>query len=179
MSAFQEGRHMETIELTSYTPGALGRVIEFHGWYYAQHWEMGLYFEVRVARELAELMNRFNPATDGAWFARVNGDIVGSIFIDGGDATAQGARLRWFIMHPDFQGRGLGHQLMDAALSFCRARGFKRVYLTTFKGLNTARHLYEKYGFRLSHEENGRELTGNDALIEQVLELVLAPDAAS
>lgn len=164
---------MDRIELTGYTPGALGRVIEFHGWYYARHWELGMYFETRVAAELAELMSRFNPATDGAWFARVNGEIVGSIFIDGGDAAGQGARLRWFLIHPDYQGRGLGNLLMEAAMSFCRQAGFKRVYLTTFAGLNIARHLYDKYGFRLCHEENGRELTGSDALTEQVLEVYL------
>lgn len=163
---------MDRIELTGYTPGALGRVIEFHGWYYARYWGLGLYFEARVAAELAELMSRFNPATDGAWFAHVNGEIVGSIFIDGGD-TGQGARLRWFFIHPDYQGRGLGKLLMEAAMSFCRQASFRRVYLTTFAGLDTARHLYEKYGFRLCHEENGRELTGNDALTEQVLEVYL------
>jgi GNAT superfamily N-acetyltransferase len=170
--------HMEKIEIVDYTPGALGRVIELHGRYYAQHWGLGLYFETRVAAELAELMSRFNPATDGAWFVQDYDTIVGSIFIDGRDAEGKGARLRWFIVHPNYHKLGFGHQLMDTAIGFCQERKFKRVYLTTFKGLDAAHHLYEKFGFRLCHEENGRELTGNDALIEQVFELRLEADEA-
>ena len=47
---------------------------------------------------------------------------------------------------------------------------FRRVYLTTFSGLNAARHLYEKAGFRLCAEMDGHDLTGA-ALTEQIFEL--------
>jgi hypothetical protein len=59
---------------------------------------------------------------------------------------------------------------MQAALTFCGQCGFQRVYLTTFAGLNTARHLYEKFGFRLCCEQDGSHLTGKAALVEQVFE---------
>lgn len=162
---------MDTIQLTGYTPGALGRIVELHGAYYAQHWNLGLYFEARVATELATFLSRFDPAQDGAWFAQADGETIGGIFIDGHDAAGEGARLRWFIIDPRYQGRGLGSRLMDAAMTFCRQQGFQRVYLTTFAGLNTARHLYEKHGFRLCREEDATELTGSSALVEQVFEL--------
>lgn len=166
----------DDIELTGYVPGALGRITELHGTYYAAHWDLGLYFEAKVATELAAFLSRFDPARDGAWFARAQGEIVGGIFIDGSDTDGQGARLRWFILDPAYQGRGLGNRLMSEAISFCRRQRFKRVYLTTFAGLNAARHLYEKSGFRLCHEEDGRHLTGKSSLVEQVFELILPGD---
>lgn len=164
---------MDDINITGYVPGAIGWITQMHGTYYQQHWNLGVYFEAKVARELADLMNRFDPAHDGLWLARDGENIVGAIVIDGGDADADGARLRWFILDPAYQGRGLGNRLMDEAMSFCRRVGFKRVYLTTFSGLKAARHLYEKHGFRLCHEENGEHLTGNPNLTEQVFEVWL------
>jgi GNAT superfamily N-acetyltransferase len=165
------------IELTGYVPGALGRITALHGTYYAVHWDLGLYFEAKVATELAAFLNRFDPAHDGAWFAQAEGNIIGGIFIDGSDAESTGARLRWFILDPAYQGLGLGNRLMAEAILFCRQKQFKRVYLTTFAGLNTARHLYEKYGFKLCHEEDGSHLTGKSSLVEQVFELFLSGDS--
>lgn len=168
---------MGHVELVGYTPGALGRITELHGTYYAQHWGLGLYFEAKVAVEMAEFLNRFNPEHDGAWFARVDGNIIGSIIIDGLQAGAEGARLRWFIIDPAHQGLGLGSQLMNMAMDFCRQKQFTRVYLTTFEGLTTARHLYEKHGFKLCGEEDGSHLTGTSTLTEQVFEWFFSDDA--
>jgi ribosomal protein S18 acetylase RimI-like enzyme len=165
---------MDEIELTGYSPGVIGRITELHGTYYHEHWGLGLYFEAKVATELAAFMNRFNPAHDGLWIAQANGNIVGSVFIDGSDADGKGARLRWFIIAPEYQGQGLGNRLMEEAVAFCRRVGFRRVYLTTFKGLDAARHLYEKYGFRLCGEEDGSHLTGKSSLVEQVFEFILS-----
>jgi GNAT superfamily N-acetyltransferase len=164
---------MDKVELTGYVPGALGRITELHGSYYAKHWDLGLYFEAKVSTELAEFLSRFDPAHDGAWFVRVNGEIAGGVFIDGKEADTVGARLRWFILDPAYQGRGIGNLLIREALEFCKQAGFRRVYLTTFAGLNTARHLYEKHGFRLCAEEDGSHLTGKSTLVEQVFELLL------
>lgn len=160
----------DTIELTGYVAGALGRIIELHGTYYAEHWDLGLYFEAKVAAEMGEFLSRFDAAHDGIWFARVDGQIVGGIVIDGNRAEQEGARLRWFVLDPAYHGQGIGRRLVDAAMNFCAEKGFKRVYLTTFSGLTAARHLYEKHGFKLCGEEDGTHLTGNPALTEQIFE---------
>lgn len=168
---------MREIELVGYVPGALGRITELHGTYYATHWDLELYFEAKVAAEMAGFLTRFNPEQDGAWFAKLGDEIVGGIFIDGSDAGGEGARLRWFIIDPEYQGRGLGNRLMQAAMDFCSRKGFRRVYLTTFAGLDTARHLYEKHGFKLCGEEDGADLTGKSSLVEQVFEVLSPGDA--
>jgi ribosomal protein S18 acetylase RimI-like enzyme len=163
---------MTDIELTGYVPGALGRITELHGTYYHTHWDLGLYFEAKVATELAAFLNRFDAVCDGLWLARDGEKIVGAVVIDGHDAVGEGARLRWFIIDPAYQGYGIGNQLMDAAMNFCQQVGFRRVYLTTFSGLTAARHLYEKHGFVLCREEDGSHLTGKASLVEQVFERI-------
>jgi GNAT superfamily N-acetyltransferase len=79
--------------------------------------------------------------------------IEGSIAIDGSDASC--ARLRWFIVSDALQGTGVGTRLIQAAIEFCRSRGYPRVQLATFGTLSAAIHLYVKHGFRLVHEERG------------------------
>lgn len=155
------------IEICGYRPGVLGRVVELHGRYYSREWGLGLYFEAKVARELAEFLQRMTEG-DGIWVARVDGEMAGAIVIDGHDGA--GARLRWFILDESCHGLGLGGMLMQAAMDHCRAQGFERVWLSTFAGLVAARHLYEKHGFRLYSESDGAHLTGNPALTEQLFE---------
>ena len=125
---------MSEIELRGYTPGALGRIVELHGAYYHQYWGLDLYFEARVATELAAFLSRLDPNGDGAWFACDGDHVIGGIFIDGHDPAGEGARLRWFILDPAYQGRGVGNRLMQAAMDFCDQKRFPRVYLTTFAG---------------------------------------------
>jgi GNAT superfamily N-acetyltransferase len=162
------------VELTGYVPGALGRLTELHGIYYAAHWGLGLDLEARVAADLAVFFSRFDPSRDGAWFARVNDRIVGGVLIDGTEThiLTVGAKLRFFIVDPAWQGQGIGNRLLSEAITFCRDRGYKRVYLSTFAGLNAARHLYEKVGFRLCHEEASSYLSGRTPLIDQEFDLL-------
>jgi GNAT superfamily N-acetyltransferase len=86
-----------------------------------------------------------------------SGEILGSIVIDGAGAESEGAHLRWFIVSDKLRGSGAGNQLMRAAMDFCRDRQYRRVYLWTFDQLHAARHLYEKYGFRLASEQLGTQ----------------------
>jgi GNAT superfamily N-acetyltransferase len=141
--------------ITGYLPGSLGRVAELHGIYYHQHWDFGLFFEAKVATELAAFLGRYDELKDGFWTASVGRRIEGSITIDAAHALTEGAHLRWFIISEELRGHGAGNHLMTTAMDFCRRRGFGRVYLWTFEGLNTARHLYEKNGFRLVEQHMG------------------------
>ncbi len=140
-----------------YLPGAIGRIVELHGTYYATHWGFGAFFEARMARELAEFVNRFNPLRDGLWTAVVAGRIEGSIAIDGSRSDDGEAHLRWFILDAGRRGQGTGRSLLDEAVGFCRRSGHRRVTLWTFAGLDAARRLYELAGFRLAEERRGAQ----------------------
>jgi GNAT superfamily N-acetyltransferase len=138
--------------ISGYIPGAIGRVAELHGIYYSRHWDFGLFFEAKVAVELSEFLSRFDRTCNGFWLAEYKGKISGSVTIDGIEGKTKGARLRWFIVDPEMHGRGIGRLLMNEAVSFCKTASHSKIYLTTFAGLDPARHLYEEFGFVLREE---------------------------
>jgi GNAT superfamily N-acetyltransferase len=162
---------MKSVKLSGYVPGVIGRVAELHGKYYHEHWGFDLFFESKVATELSEFLCRFNKARDGFWVAGVEEKIVGSIAIDGFHCDSKGAHLRWFIVAPESQGQGIGKILLEEAIQFCRRTRFRRVYLLTFAGLDGARHLYEKSGFRLCEQHEGNQW--GKRVAEQIFELSL------
>lgn len=162
---------MNEIIFFGYVPGAIGRIVELHASYYHRDWGFGLFFETRVAKEMAEFLSRFDETRDGFWIVSLKNRIEGGIAIDGIKATTDGAHLRWFILSPEVRGRGLGNKLMEEAVSFCRKKNYKKVYLETFEGLHAARHLYEKFGFKLLHQAEGAQW--GKKVIEQKFELML------
>lgn len=157
--------------MRGYSPGAIGRVAWLHARYYSENWGFGLYFEAKVASELSEFLKRFAESRDGFWTVCAGGRVEGALAIDGLKAAEEGAHLRWFIMSEELRGRGLGNRLIEEAVSFCRDRCYRSVYLWTFEGLSAARHLYEKHGFKLAESFRGSQW--GKEVIEQRFELRL------
>jgi len=149
---------MEEIQITrGYLPGAIGRIVELHGTYYSSNWSFGLFFEAKVAREMAEFLERYDDDRDGFWIASADGRIEGSIAVDGIKAAGEGAHLRWFIVSERLRQKGVGNRLFSAAVEFCRRKAYYRAFLWTFEGLDPARHIYEKHGFNLVESARGRQ----------------------
>ena len=140
-----------------YQPGSLGRVVQLHGQYYAATWDFGVFFEAKVAAELAEFLTRYDSQRDGYWLASYNGKVHGSLTVDAHAAQELGAHLRWFVLSDALRGQGTGRALMSAALDWCRQCGYGRAYLWTFAGLHAARHLYDAFGFELTEECEGEQ----------------------
>ena len=141
---------MQPIIHKGYQPTAIGRVVELHARFYSALVGFGLPFEAKVARELAEFCERYNDDRDGFWLLLKDGVVEGAIAIDG-------AHLRWFIVSDKLRGTGAGTALLTAAIDFCDSRQYTRVHLWTFDGLSAARHLYEKFGFVLEHQQLGKQ----------------------
>ncbi|MEZ5702321.1 MAG: GNAT family N-acetyltransferase [Burkholderiaceae bacterium] len=140
-----------------YQPGAIGRIAQLHAAFYSRTAHFGAPFEAKVAMELAQFCLTYQPDRDGLWLAEQDGVIHGSIAIDGSRSEEKGAHLRWFIASDECKGQGVGSRLLEAAMAFCEARGYRRVYLWTFDQLQVARRLYEKHGFRLAQTERGSQ----------------------
>jgi GNAT superfamily N-acetyltransferase len=156
--------------VTGYRPGAIGAMTALHARYYSANWGFGLYFEAVVASELATFLMRFDAATDGIWLALSGSEIVGSIVVDGGEPEAKtlGAHLRVFIVDETLQGQGVGRDLLQRAVDFCDRAGYCRSYLSTFEGLDDARKLYERAGYRLVEQQ--RDATWGVEVNEQLFE---------
>jgi len=142
-------------------PGDIGYLTYLHGISYAKEYGYDPTFEAYVAHGLAEFVQSFSPDRDRIWMAETSGQIIGSIAIIG--HSKLGAQLRWFLVHPDYRGLGLGRELAKEALLFCRGHGYKTIFLWTTSELSVARHLYTSIGFRKTEEQThaiwGKEVT--------------------
>lgn len=112
-----------------YLPGSIGRIVELHARYYRKLVGFGLPFESKVARELSEFCERYDGERDGLWLALQDGNIEGSIAIDGSHAELDGAHLRWFIASDNMRGTGVGTALLTSAMEFCHLQHYESVYL--------------------------------------------------
>ena len=157
------------VSIRAFQAGDIGFVAHLHGRLYDQTYQFGRMFEYYVMKGLTEFMLH----TDGGelWVAEVDGEIVGSIAITKSSDTV--AQLRWFILDETYQGMGIGKKLMKTALNFCKQNQYSHVFLWTVSTLNAARHLYEKYHFRITEEKPNEEWTGT-VLIEERWDLKLS-----
>ncbi len=140
-----------------YCPGVIASVAHLHALFYSQHYRFDAVFERKVATELSEFMGRIDNPVNAIFSAYRGNELLGSLSLDGEDLGEEASHLRWFIVSPRSQGMGIGNLLLSKATSFVDLNGFDRTRLWTFQGLDTARHLYEKFGFALAHETPGRQ----------------------
>ena len=145
---------MEDIKYLGYYPGVVGKIIESHAVYYYENWGFDVTFETQVGRELSEFVSKFDKNRDGLWVATQRREFAGALAIDGRHAFIEGVRLRWFIVEPKLQGGGIGKELIRMAVEFCKQKRYPKVYLWTFKGLESARKVYEAANFRLCEESD-------------------------
>jgi GNAT superfamily N-acetyltransferase len=140
-----------------YRAGCIGRIAQLHATYYAATHGFGVAFEAKVARELADFCSYYQPGRDGLWLVEQGGNVEGSVIIDGSHADTDHAHLRWFITSDAIKGQGMGRRLLQQAMDFVDACGYRSTQLWTFAGLDAARHLYESYGFELVHQSPGNQ----------------------
>ncbi len=140
---------------TGYVPGLIASITRLHVDFYSQHFGFGAKFEAAVAGGMADFVPRLDQAQNQIWHVRLDNRIAGSIAIDGEDLGDGIAHLRWFFLSEELRGTGTGRALLEAALEFCAAQKFQEIHLWTFKGLDAARRLYEKKGFKLTEEYTG------------------------
>ena len=147
-------------------PGDAGALIKMHGWIYEKEHGYNHVFEGYVCKTFYEFLTAYDPEKDRIWFAECGGEMVGAIaIVSHPDGVAQ---LRWFLLHPDFRGLGVGRRLMDEALRFAKDSGYRKLFLITTDIQTTAIRMYEKAGFQKVSE------TKSDAwgvpLTEQIFE---------
>lgn len=67
--------------------------------------------------------------------------------LEGGDTDVCELRKMYFL--PEARGIGAGSAMMLRCLDAARAHGFRRCYLETLTGMDAARELYLRHGFRV------------------------------
>lgn len=154
-----QDRITDTFEIKNgYVPGYSARLVDLHMNYYSATWGFGRNFESLLARDFGQMLDSYDPHRDQLIrLENAYGQIVGTLVIEANCHPQDTARVRFFVLSPSAKGRGLGRQMLDQALNVCKARGQTNVYLTTFRGLDAARTLYERAGFVLTEETSDDE----------------------
>ena len=158
-----------TIILRQHQPGDMGYVTHRHGALYAQEHGYNEEFEALVAEICAHFIRNFDPKRERCWIAEREGEIVGSVFLVKKSPTV--AKLRLMYVEPKARGLGIGKRLVEECMRFARQVGYRKITLWTNSVLLAARHIYQKAGFRLVHEERHHSF-GHD-LIGETWELEL------
>ncbi len=134
---------------TGYQNGLIGWVSGWHGRLYQEKWNFGQFFESKVARQLCDFLESYDPETSCIWSLSDGENFFGSITLDGSHAFEDGAHIRWFVLDPDVKGQGHGKRLLQSAMNFARHKNYPSIYLWTLAGLEPAGQLYRKSGFVL------------------------------
>ena len=131
-------------------PGDIGYITYLHGTLYHQEYGYDSSFESYVAIHLAEFAEKINDR-EKIWIIEKDDNIVGSMAIV--EHSKNDAQLRWLLLHPDIRGQGLGKQLMDDAITFCKDNHYSSIFLWTEDLLEAAAQLYRSSGFLLVEEK--------------------------
>lgn len=159
----------EVLEFADLSPGDPGWVVSRHGALYAQEEGYDTRFEALVARIVADFLETRASGTDMAWIARSGEDRLGCIFCVREDVET--ARLRLFLVEPCARGRGIGRRLLDEAIAFARAAGYRRMVLWTHESHRAACALYAIAGFRLI--ASAPAMAFGQAVVDQTWEVAL------
>lgn len=153
---------------TELRPGDIGYVVYMHGALYSREYDYGIAFETYVAQGLHEFYQQYDPSKDRVWICEHGATIVGFLLLmHRGDA----AQLRYFVLHPDYRGIGLGKKLMTLYMEFLHACGYRSSYLWTTDHLPAAAALYKRHGFVLTEEKPSTSF--GKPVVEQRYDLVL------
>lgn len=134
-------------EFRLFTPEDADWLVERHGVLYARDEGFDDSFPVLVREIVAGFLAGHDAERERGWILWQGGGRIGSVLVVA--ETAETAKLRLVLLEPKWRGKGLAQAMLDRALGFARAAGYRRMLLWTHESHRAAGRLYARNGFRL------------------------------
>lgn len=134
-------------------------IIDYHPRYKSTYKELNIewlnnYFSIEPFDEqiLSDPEQEILANNGHIFFAIVDEQAIGTITLMKLDKGTY--ELSKMCVTPEYQGQGIGEQLLDKAISFASRRGAQTIMLLTNLNLKAAIQLYEKKGFKKTGKNN-------------------------
>ena len=95
--------------------------------------------------ELADLPTVYGPPGGAIILGMVDGNCIACVAVR--KLSADVAELKRMYVKPAWQGKGVGTNLLKAALEMAKNLGYATIKLDTLNHMHSAIQLYEKHGF--------------------------------
>jgi len=131
-------------DVNEHDPEHIWHLTEITGFFHAA--------EIAIAREL--VLDRLTKGAESGYdfvIAEHYGKLTGYSCYGKIPCTQSSYDLYWIAVHPDFQGKGLGRQVLNESERLIRESGGTRIYVETSQRLQYSgtRAFYEHCGYRL------------------------------
>ncbi len=151
------------VVIRDFTTKDINYVLSQHQVLYTEEYGLSPILGDYAEKGIRHFINNCNSKKECMLIPELNGCAVGSIMvIKAGEDTAN---IKYLMLEPKLRGMGIGSRLVDAALDFCREKGYKHVSLDTISTLQSARNIFIKKGFKISHFRKS-SILGEDTLQE-------------
>ncbi|MDD7442034.1 MAG: GNAT family N-acetyltransferase [Sutterellaceae bacterium] len=98
-----------------------------------------------VDDELQDLSRKYAPPSGRLYLALVDGKVAGCVGLTRNDDYY--CEIKRLYLRPEYRGLHLSRKLVDQVVHDAREIGYRHMRLDTFPFMESAIHLYEKYGF--------------------------------
>lgn len=146
----EQSTRAKDIYIRNYEKKDIEFMIRRHRELYEEEYGFSSEFGDYVEKYVLKFDECHDQEKENIWIAEENGKPVGMIALVKAEESI--AQLRWFLIDPEMRGNGLGHELMEKVIEFCKKNNYKHILLWTVNILEAARHLYKSYGFVLTEE---------------------------
>lgn len=103
--------------------------------------------EVMVREDEREFGEKYFGAGAGIWLARDGEVVVGCIALRPLKEMAGCGEVKRLYVKPEYRGRGIAEQLLEALEAYARESGYRAIYLDSKDDLKTAIRFYARHGY--------------------------------
>jgi len=162
---------MTDIRIRPFRDSDIPFLIEQHTVTYEDEFDFGPGYAASLEREVLDFAKKTRREKEDILIAELDGERVGSVAITATD-DPDTCQLRWFLVIPELRRDGVGKLLLSLAMAKALEWGYNRCYLWTASPFSDSRHMYGRFGFRMTETKENREWT-DGLILEEKWEAVL------